>query len=159
MLAADKVYDGTTAAALSGAATLNGVVSNDAVNLVTSNATAFFADPDVGTGKEVTVAGYDVIGADAGNYTLAQPDGLTAAIVPLVSPVFSSPGITANSGAWQLSFSAQAGQRFTVLASSNVALPFNQWTVLTNGMFGSGTAIFTDGATNLPARFYRIVSP
>jgi O-glycosyl hydrolase len=160
--AADKVYDGTTAATLTGTAVLSGqVVSNDDVSLVTSNATAFFADANVGTNKPVTVTGYALTGADAGNYTLAQPAGLTANILPLVTPTFGNPAIAAGAGGWQLSFGAQNGQNYKVLATTNLALPVNQWTIVTNGTFGAaGTATFTDSsATNLPQRFYIIVSP
>jgi hypothetical protein len=160
--AANKVYDGTTVATLTGTAVLSGqVVSSDNVSLVTSNATAFFADANVGTNKPVTVTGYALTGADAGNYTLAQPAGLTADILPLVTPTFGNPAISAGAGGWQLSFSAQNGQNYKVLATTNLALPVNQWTILTNGTFGvSGTATFTDSsATNLPQRFYIIVSP
>jgi len=159
---ADKVYDGTTVATLMGTAVLSGpVVSNDDVSLVTSNATAAFADANVGTNKPVTVTGYVLTGADAGNYTLGQPTGLTANILALVTPTFGSPAISGGSGSRQLNFGAQAGQSYKVLATTNLALPVNQWIMMTNGTFGlSGTATFTDSSvTNLPQRFYRIVSP
>ena len=45
--------------------------------------TGAFADKNVGTAKPVTVTGYSLSGADAGNYTLVQPTGLTANITPL----------------------------------------------------------------------------
>ena len=157
--AQDKVYDGTTNATLSGTATLNGQVSGDDVSLVTGAVTAAFADPDTGTDLPVTVSGYALTGADAGNYTLTQPAGLTADILPLVTPVFSSTAISMGSGGWQLSFSAQAGQSYRVLVTGDLTLPFNQWTVLTNGTFGAGTVTVTDNSTNLPNRFYLIVSP
>jgi len=82
-------------------------------------------------------------------------------ILPLVTPVFVSPAITAIPGGWQLNFGAQNGQTYKVLATTNLALPVNKWSILTNGTFGlSGTATFTDGsATNLQHRFYLIVSP
>ena len=60
---------------------------------------------------------------------------------------------------WLLSFSGQAGQNYKVLATDDLALPLNEWTVLTNGTFGSGAVTFMDSSTNLPAQFYRIVSP
>jgi hypothetical protein len=78
--AASKVYDGTINAQLNGAATLNGAVSDDDVSLVTDSVSAAFAGPNVGTGIPVIVSGYDLTGADAGNYTLTQPTGLTADI-------------------------------------------------------------------------------
>ena len=45
--------------------------------------TATFADKNVGTAKAVTVRGVALSGADAGNYTVAQPTGLTADITAL----------------------------------------------------------------------------
>ncbi len=67
---ASKVYDGTTAATISGAA-LNGVVSGDAVALGNA-ASGTFANKHVGVGKAVSTA-MTLSGADAGNYTLTQP--------------------------------------------------------------------------------------
>jgi len=60
-----------------------------------------------------------------------------------------------------LNFGGQAGQAYRVLASTDLMLPLNQWTVLTNAMFDlTGTATFTDTtATNLSQRFYQIGSP
>jgi hypothetical protein len=78
--AASKVYDGTTNAQLNGTATLNGEVSGDDVSLVTDGVNAAFAGPNVGTGIPVTVSGYAITGADAGNYTLTQPSALAADI-------------------------------------------------------------------------------
>ena len=75
--AANKVYDGTNAAALTGGA-LSGVISGDTVTLVAGTGT--FADANVGTNKTVTASGYALGGASAGNYTPVQPSGLTANI-------------------------------------------------------------------------------
>jgi len=121
--------------------------------------TAWFAAPDTGTDLPVTVSGYAITGADAGNYTLTQPTGFTADILPLVTPAFSGTAISMGLGGWQLSFSAQAGQSYRVLVTGDLTLPFNQWTVLTNGTFGAGKVTVTDNSTNLPNRFYLIVSP
>jgi len=75
-----KTYDGSTAATLSGTAVVN-AVAGDAVALAGSGSAAF-ADKNVGSGKRVTVGGYTLSGADAGNYSLAQPGGLSASITP-----------------------------------------------------------------------------
>jgi hypothetical protein len=52
---------------------------------------------------------------------------------------------------------------FTVLASTNVALPFNQWSNLgttVESPLGSGQYPFTDQqATNYSRRFYGVASP
>ncbi|MDR3705825.1 MAG: YDG domain-containing protein, partial [Paludibacteraceae bacterium] len=78
----NKVYDGTTTATLTGG-TLVGVNPGDVVTLVAG--TGVFSDKNVGTGKTVTVSGYTLSGANAGNYTVLQPTGLSANItaVPL----------------------------------------------------------------------------
>jgi hypothetical protein len=57
-----------------------GVVSPDVVTLSTGSVGATFADMNVGTAKAVTVTGYTLGGANAGNYTLVQPASLTASI-------------------------------------------------------------------------------
>ena len=99
--------------------------------------------------------------ANNGNYTFVQAAGNATAlgILPLVTPAFAGQGIVVGSGGWQLSFSAQAGQSYQVLAAGDLTLPVSQWTVVTNGTFGAGTVTITDNSTNLPVRFYRIVSP
>jgi hypothetical protein len=76
----NKVYDRTTTATLSGTGSLVGVVSPDVVTLSTGSVGATFADMNVGTAKAVTVTGYTLGGANAGNYTLVQPASLTASI-------------------------------------------------------------------------------
>ncbi|MFN7014091.1 MAG: YDG domain-containing protein, partial [Bacteroidia bacterium] len=69
-----KTYDGNTTAAVSG--TLNGVVGSQ---VVTFNGVGTFDNPNVGSGKAVTLTNA-LEGADAGNYTLTQPVGLTGTI-------------------------------------------------------------------------------
>ena len=76
--AADKVYDGTTGAKISGA-TLSGVVTGDVVSL-SNAAVGAFSDKNVGTGKAVTAA-MTLSDADAGNYTLLEPM-LSASVTP-----------------------------------------------------------------------------
>ncbi|PWU13392.1 MAG: hypothetical protein C5B50_19475 [Verrucomicrobia bacterium] len=68
--AADKVYDGTATATLSGG-TVSGVANGDNVTVVAG--TGVFASRNVGT-QAVTASGYTIGGTDAGNYSLsAQP--------------------------------------------------------------------------------------
>ncbi|MBS1504119.1 MAG: hypothetical protein JST32_18770, partial [Bacteroidetes bacterium] len=94
--ASNKTYDGTTAASLSGSAALSGVFSGDVVTLGGSGS-ATFASKNVGTGISVTVSGYSISGADAGNYTLTQPSGLTANITA-ASLVIAAVGPTKVTG-------------------------------------------------------------
>lgn len=70
----DKVYDATAAATITG--TLVGIVNDDEVTLV---GTGVYDSPSVGTDIPVTSSA-TLGGADAGNYQLTQPTGLTADI-------------------------------------------------------------------------------
>jgi hypothetical protein len=73
LTATNKTYNGTTAAAFTGTATLGGVISGDSVSVSTSGATATFDTKDHGTSKVVTVVGVTLGGDDAGNYAVTQP--------------------------------------------------------------------------------------
>ena len=75
--ASNKIYDGAATATLSGG-TLNGIVGSEAVTITAG--TGAFANPNVGTAKVVTASGYGITGADAGNYSVMQPTGITADI-------------------------------------------------------------------------------
>jgi hypothetical protein len=71
---ANKTYDGTTSASLTiGTPSLVGVVSPDAVTLVTTGAAGAFVDRNFGAAKTVNISGLTLGGAGAGNYTLTQP--------------------------------------------------------------------------------------
>ena len=78
--AADKVYDGGTAAQ-AGSVGLVGVLAGD---VVSGRGSGQFADKAVGSAKPVTIDSYLLSGADAGNYSLptTTPVQLSAAITP-----------------------------------------------------------------------------
>jgi len=78
------VYDRTSAATING--TLNGIVGSD---IVTFNGTGTFASANAGTGIAVTSTS-TIGGAQAGNYTLTQPTGLTADITPKALTISSA---------------------------------------------------------------------
>lgn len=73
---ADKTYDGTTSATISGRS-LAGVITGDAVIL--SGGTAAFDNAAVGNDKTVTVTGLTLTGANAGNYALSATTVTTTA--------------------------------------------------------------------------------
>jgi phosphodiesterase/alkaline phosphatase D-like protein/uncharacterized protein YjiK/2',3'-cyclic-nucleotide 2'-phosphodiesterase (5'-nucleotidase family) len=79
LTAQDKVYDRTTTATVSGTATLEGVVAGDEV-MVAGSGSFNFADVLVSSAKPVTATGFSLAGSAAGNYSLTQPTGLSAAI-------------------------------------------------------------------------------
>lgn len=75
-LALDKVYDGNTAATLTGGA-ISGVIAGDSVSY--SGASGTFDNKNVGADKAVTITGASLSGADAGNYTPVAAIGTTTA--------------------------------------------------------------------------------
>src|SRR5207249_1452645 len=80
-VANNKQYDGNATATVNfSSATLVGVVSGDLVSINSAGYSATFTDKTVANGKPVTVLGVALSGADAGNYTVSQPSGLTANI-------------------------------------------------------------------------------
>jgi hypothetical protein len=94
----NKVYDGTTAATLNlGSAALAGAVSGDAVTLNSGSAAGAFASKTVGTAKTVAVSALSISGADAANYTLAQP-GTSANIT---AKGLTVSGITTSNKIWR----------------------------------------------------------
>lgn len=99
--AADKTYDGTTAATLSSAGQLVGVVAGDDATVSMANAQAAFAQAAPGSGIAVGVTGLTLAGATAGNYRIdgtssASANILAAVPVPpvLIFPVPALPVVT-----------------------------------------------------------------
>ncbi|NCA02852.1 MAG: hypothetical protein EBS87_11960, partial [Sphingomonadaceae bacterium] len=76
--AANKVYDRSLVALVSGGAVTP--LTGDTVTVDTSAMTGAFANWNVGNAKAVTISGAVLGGAEAGNYSVAQPVGLVANI-------------------------------------------------------------------------------
>ena len=86
VVANDRVYNGNNAATFNTSAyVLNTVIAGDTVTLNSSLASGTFADKNVGAAKPVTALGFGLAGADSGNYSLAQPTGLTRLHLPIHS--------------------------------------------------------------------------
>lgn len=77
--ATDRAYNGYTAVALAGG-DLSDIVDGDDIHLDTSAVTAQMADANAKENKPVVVTGYTLAGADAENYSLTQPVGITVNI-------------------------------------------------------------------------------
>src|SRR5436190_911284 len=118
--AANKVYDGTTAA--SAACALTGIVGTD---VVTCAGTATFDTALVGTGKTVTMAGIALSGAHAANYLLASTTATTTADITAAAPTITMQPVSQT-------ITAQQVVTFTAAASGSPA-PAVQWQVSTNG--------------------------
>jgi hypothetical protein len=78
--AANKVYDTTTTAALTGTPNVT-PLPGDSVSL-SGTPVGAFADKNVGTAKPVSVSNVGLSGTDGANYVLAAPTSLTANITP-----------------------------------------------------------------------------
>jgi outer membrane protein OmpA-like peptidoglycan-associated protein len=101
----DRVYNADTSATsllVKGSATLVDKQGSDDVVLSTTNATASFADKNIGANKPITITGITISGADAGNYTLTQPS-TTASIT---AKTLTVSGITATNRVYNASDAA-----------------------------------------------------
>ncbi len=156
--ASNKVYDGTTAATLNtGGITFSGLVSGDSVSLGAAGS-GTFVDKNVGIGKTVTVSGYTLGGADAGNYTVAQPSGLTANITPAA---LSISGITASNKVYDGTASATvstAGAVYTGLLGTDTVTVSATGTFSDKNVGTNKTVSLTSSYTGADVNNYSIVN-
>ena len=114
--ASNKVYNGNTAASLTGTAVLtNGAAADndnqyytaDTVSL-TGTASGAFADKNVGTGKAVTISGLSLTGTDAANYSLSISSSSADITVKTITYDIAAGNITygAADSAGSISYSA-----------------------------------------------------
>ena len=78
---ASKVYDGTTAAVVTGTPTFVGLLGADSVSLAGS-AQGVYNSKNVATANTVSFTGLTVSGTDAGNYVISSSYSLPAIITP-----------------------------------------------------------------------------
>jgi hypothetical protein len=122
--ASNKVYDGTTKAVLTGTGTLTGIIAGDTVTLAAP--TGSFADKNAGTAKTITVTGFALSGADAGNYTATTtsaslkaditPKSLSVSAVTVANKVYD--GTTAATLTAGAPVGAEAGDTVTLSATN-----------------------------------------
>ena len=87
--------------------------------------------------------------------------GVAVEVIP-PPPIIRASSLTVlGNGAFQFTFANTNNATFTVLASTNIALPLTNWTVLgTATNLGGGLSRFTDfAATNAAQRFYQLRFP
>jgi len=109
-----------------------------------------------GTLYHFRIAASNVVGTVFGGdltFTTSVPQASTPLLV-------TGPTLLGN-GSFQFDFTNTPGASFSVLASTNVALPLTNWTVLSNVVESpAGQFRFADPqATNGGQRFYRVRSP
>jgi fibronectin-binding autotransporter adhesin len=74
-------------------------------------------------------------------------------------PAVSSFGLAGDRN-FQMSGTGAADQAYRILATTNLAEPFTNWTEVDTGTFAGGVFSFTDvDSTNYTRRFYRVVMP
>jgi filamentous hemagglutinin family protein len=139
-----QVYDGTTTAVLSGAASIT-PLAGDNVTLA-GTAAGSFANKNVGSGKPIGVSGLTLGGTDAGNYTLVAPASLTGTVTPLVLPVS---GLTAASRTYNATTVAPLAGTATIapLAGDTVTLAGTPAGSFANANVGTGKPVVVSGLT------------
>ncbi len=156
-----KAYDGTTFVTLVGTPAYAGLAANESF-AVLGTASAVFTTPMAGAARAVSVTGFLVPSA---NYTIAQPAGLTGAILPRVVTVGGS--FSAQNKVFDGNTTADVAQQALVLmnvitgdavALSDVLVAFATASVgtskpvsITNAkLVGAGSANYTLDLSNAP---------
>ena len=147
LLALDRPYDGGTVTTLDASgAGLEGLVNGDNVTLNSSSAAGAFADPNVGSGKLVTVSGLTLNGDLGTNYMLIQPSGLTASITMADPNVTAWPTATAITYGQTLADSRLSGGAATAAGSFG-------WTTQTTVPNAGTTAQSVTFTPDVPANY------
>lgn len=134
-----KVYNSSTAATIMGAS-LVGVISPDVVTIATSTGT--YADANVGIGIAVTAA-LTLGGADAANYSITQPTGLTGDIT-IASQTITFAALADKT-------IGDAPFALTATASSGLAVSYASSTPTVATVSGSTVTIVGAGTTTITA--------
>jgi hypothetical protein len=150
---ANKTYDGTTAATITGTPVLSGIIGTDDVALVTSGATATFSAATVNTNISVAVSGYTLTGAAASNYTVNQPTGLIANITAVSKYYFvptASPSLTTLAQWWSNTNGTGVNPANFTTASITYQINVNATTTAAWTVSGTGSKIVVGDGTNTP---------
>jgi hypothetical protein len=146
-----RTYDGTTAVQLAGGTAvglLPGDVAAGTVALRTSGRAGTMATAAAGvTPKAVTVTGYALEGADAANYKVTQPTGVTAMIA---KRQLSITGLTANNKTYNNSTTATVSGTATlenVVPGESIRLAGTPAYRFAQATVGTGIAVTTTGFT------------
>ena len=132
-LAEDKVYDGTEEATVDFSdASLQGVLDGETATINSASYEAVFSQAEVGTDIPVDVTGVTLDGADAINYELLQPAGLTANIT--LAPLT----ITAND------YDKGFGEILDEVNAGSTAFTVGDEQLKQNDMVGSVTITYLD---------------
>jgi filamentous hemagglutinin family protein len=122
--AISRVYDATRDAQIDNSAPIvwTGLYAGDDVSLDNLATSGLFDTKHAGVNKPVTVSAYTLMGADAGNYALAQPSGITATITPLPSMLAITSVVKTYDGTTALPSAASAFTLSGVLPGDSVTV-------------------------------------
>jgi filamentous hemagglutinin family protein len=145
--ATDKIYDGSTAASLTGTASVTALLS-DLVSL-TGTGAGSFTDANAEANKTVTVTGLSLTGRDANNYNLIQPDKVTASINKANltlngTKVYDGSTIIAGN---TLVATGVNGETFSVIGTGD-STNLSSKNVQTNSQFNSVTGLSLGSSSN-----------
>ncbi len=129
-----------------------------ATNNLTAGTTAVGVNSGLSGLSAGTVYHYQLVAANSGGS--GSGGDATFSTRTVTAPQLVSPQVSASNGA-QFSFAGTPGATFTILGSTNIALPLSSWTVLGVATENpAGQYNFADPqATNNLQRFYRVRSP
>ena len=153
--AQNKIYDATTSATLTGNATVT-PLSGDSLTLSGIGLSAF-SDASVGVSKSVTVSGFSLIGADAGNYLLTP--NLTANIT---TKALTVTGTTVSSKIYDATTTASLsnGTLVGVIAADIANVALNQTGIFSDKNVGTNkTVTSTDTLSGTAASNYSLTQP
>jgi len=138
---ASKTYDANNTATITGTAVLNGVIAGDDVQLG-GTPVATFNTISAGSNKAVTVVGYSISGLDSNNYSITQPNNLTATINKANQTITfgAIPNKTTSDAPFNPGATASSGLTVTY-SSSNTAVATASGSTIT--ITGIGTSTIT----------------
>jgi len=139
----DKTYDASLDAAVSGTVVLNGIVGSDDV-AISGTPSYSFIDANAGTAKSITVSGYTITGADAANYSVSQPTGITATINKANQTIILSPLPF-------LTYSPAGTSVLLAFSSSNLPIVFSSSNTTVASVSGDILSIISAGSTIITA--------
>ena len=126
---------------------------------VAANGSAGSVEGDVST-SPVTIGGAGL--ASGATASLALTNSELYLVVNQLAPapaVFNAAAALPGNAGFQLVFQGTSGHGYTVLATTNLALPLSDWQVIGSGTFGSSPVTNNDlTATNSAQRFYDVLS-
>jgi hypothetical protein len=146
-VASSKVYDGTTAATVTGTGALSGVLGSDAVS-VGGSSVGIYNSKDVATANQVSFVGALLVGKDASNYLLTQQGSVAATITKAALTV------TANADA---RFVGQTDA--TSFNGANYAGFVAGETNITAGLGGTLTVTRSNVATGTAGNYVGVLTP